>query len=383
MLKELDAEFYLNMSVVDWAMLGVLIGAFLAQVIYILTVYVRIPLWKPKPKTETLEGVSVVVCAKNEERNLRELIPLLMEQNYPTFQVVVVDDNSWDDTQDTLKAFQVSYPNLHCIHLDEDKQQMQGKKFALTLGIKGAKYEQLLLTDADCRPNSKNWILEMTAGLNHNGTDICLGFSPYQKEKGLLNALIRFDAFQAGINFLGLSICGVPYMGVGRNLAYKKELFFKNSGFRSHMHLLSGDDDLFINEVANKQNTTVALIEDSHTFSFAKTTWRDWWVQKKRHLTTANNYKFFHKVLLMIWPSSFTLLWLNAIIWAVMHNQFLIGGGALLLRYLILLVTLHGAMKRLKQRSLFWASPLLEGLLWILNPLLWWSNLLSKPKQWR
>lgn len=383
MFKELEAGFYLNLSVFDWVLLATLAIAFITQVIYILTVYVRIPLWKPRPKTETLEGVSIVICAKNEERNLRELIPILMEQNYPTFQVVVVNDNSWDDTQDTLKAFQVSYPNLHCIHLDEDKQQMQGKKFALTLGIKGAKYEQLLLTDADCRPRNKNWIQEMTAGLNHDGTDICLGFSPYKKEKGLLNALIRFDAFQAGINYLGLSICGVPYMGVGRNLAYKKELFFKNSGFRSHMHILSGDDDLFINEVAHKRNTTVALSEDSHTFSFAKTTWRDWWVQKKRHLTTANNYKFFHKVLLMVWPSSFTLLWFTTILWAVMHNQFLIAGGALLLRYLILLVTLHGAMKRLNQRSLFWSSPLLEGLLWILNPLLWASNLLSKPKQWR
>ena len=376
-------DFYTGLTTIDWIVITVLIGSFLTQMIYTLIVYLKIPLWKPQPKTKILEGVSVVICAKNEEKNLRELIPILMEQNHPKFEVIVVNDKSWDDTKDILKAFQVSHSNLHCIHLEEDKQQMQGKKFALTLGIKGAKYEHLLLTDADCRPKTKNWIFEMTSGLNRQDTDICLGFSPYLQEKGLLNALIRFDAFQAGMNYLGLSICGVPYMGVGRNLAYKKELFFKNSGFRSHIHLLSGDDDLFINEVAKKKNTTVSLNEDSHTFSFAKATWRDWWLQKKRHLTTANNYKSFQKVLLMIWPSSFTLLWFSAIMWMVMHNQFLIAGSILLLRYLILLVTLHGAMKRLKQQSLFWISPLLEGMLWILNPLLWVSNLLSKPKQWR
>ncbi|MGB1031193.1 MAG: glycosyltransferase [Flavobacteriales bacterium] len=380
-MQEILAAFFDSFSTQQWIAFIVLISATFTQLLYILYFFVRIALWKQQDDNAQTLPVSVVICAKNEEKNLRNLIPLLMDQDYPEFEVVVVNDNSWDGSEDTLKAFQVHYPKLHCIHLDEDKQKMQGKKFALTLGIKGAKHDLLLLTDADCSPLSNQWIAQMTKGL-HNETSISIGFSPYKKQKGLLNSLIRYDAFQAGLNYLSFAKAKLPYMGVGRNLAYRKELFFEAGGFRNHMHVASGDDDLFINQMANGKNTSIQIAPDSQTESISKTEFKDWWTQKRRHLTTSSYYKFHHKIFLMVWPCSYYLLWVSAIFWMVMHNSFLIAGACLLLRYGILWLTLRGAMKKTGQLSLFWTAPLLEGLLWIVNPLLWMSNMLSKPKQW-
>jgi len=380
-MQELTAIFFDSFSAFQWGIFITLLSACCLQLFYILFFFVRIALWKQQNTNGQTQPVSVVICAKNEEKNLRNLIPLLMDQDHPEFEVVVVNDNSWDGTEDTLKAFQVEFPKLHCIHLNEDKQRMQGKKFALTLGIKGAQHDLLLLTDTDCSPLSNQWITEMTKGIQ-NETKISIGFSPYKKQKGLLNALIRYDAFQAGLNYMSFAKAKLPYMGVGRNLAYRKELFFEAGGFRKHLHIASGDDDLFINEMANGKNCTIEIEPQSQTESIPKTELKDWWTQKRRHLTTASHYKFHHKVLLMVWPCSYYLLWLSAIFWMVMHNAFLIAGASLLLRYGILWLTLRGAMKKTGQLSLFWASPLLEGLMWIVNPLLWMSNLLSKPKQW-
>jgi len=201
-----------------------------------------------------IQPVSVVIAARNEEKNLLENIPRIMEQDHPNFEVIVVNDSSWDDTADVLKALSLSYPNLKVIHIDEDKQQMQGKKFAITLGIKAAKHDIVLLTDADCSPLYAGWITEMTRHL-HGKKQLALGFSPYFRKPGRLNRIIRFDTLMIACQYLGFAKAGKPYMGVGRNLAYHKDLFFKVGGFKNHYSIASGDDDLFVNQVATSQNT--------------------------------------------------------------------------------------------------------------------------------
>lgn len=380
-MKALTSSFYEQLSLLDQVVLGVLVASLLLQLFYQFYFFVRIALWKHRPLGGHTPPVSIVICAKNEEENLRKLIPVLMDQDYPEFQLVIVNDNSWDETEDILKAFQHSFANLHCIHLDEEKQMMMGKKFALTLGIKGAKYEQLLLTDADCSPHSDQWLRHMMNGAEEK--DIRLGFSPYQKTRGLLNAIIRYDAFQTGLTYLSFAAAGIPYMGVGRNLAYTKSLFFAKGGFKRHYHIASGDDDLFIKENATKSNTGIVFHPDAQTSSPAKKTWKAWWTQRRRHLTTAPHYTFFHKILLALHPTSACAMWLLAVLWSVMHKEFLIASIVLALRYIVQFITFRGAMKRSNQLSLFWASPWLEATLWIINPVLWMSNLFAKPKQWK
>ncbi|MFT4777621.1 MAG: cellulose synthase/poly-beta-1,6-N-acetylglucosamine synthase-like glycosyltransferase [Flavobacteriales bacterium] len=365
------------------ALMFTLISMALIQLSLDLWQYIRLSLWTDRSYPTHSSGVSIVICAKNEEKRLRNLIPILMEQDYPNFEVIIVDDTSWDDTLDTLQAYQVRHSNLHVVSLNEDIQRMRGKKFALTMGIKGYQHDIVLLTDADCVPSGKDWITKMTAPFGDEQVEIVLGASPLNKQKSWLNKVIRFDTSQIAISYLSAGLRKMPYMGVGRNLAYRKEIFFRNSGFKSHLNLASGDDDLFINEVATKKNTHIVVDQDAFTTSDAKETWQDWFVQKRRHLTTAPHYKLKTKFFLILAPLSFNLMWLSAILSMVLHNAFLIASVALLVRYTVHFVTFRGSLKKLGQPDLLFTLPLLEAYQAAINPVLWISNLLSKPRTWK
>ena len=374
----------ISLSYLESGLLGLFILAWVVHVFYALRYF--LPSTKVKTfNQEEQQGVSVIVCARNEEENLRELIPAIMEQEYAEFQLIIVNDSSWDETADILKALQLEYPAMHVIHIDEDKQLMQGKKFALTLGIKAAKYEIVLLTDADCRPRSSTWIQEMTSGLDEK-KEIALGFSGYKKYPGYLNKLIRFDAFVIALNYFGLAKAGMPYMGVGRNLAYTKTAFFRIGGFRAHYKLASGDDDLFVKEAANARNTILKISPDSQTVSEPHKTWSKWTFQKKRHFTTAPLYDGRIKRRLTIWPAMFFMLWGAAIANELIFFKIEICialAAALLLRYLIQFIALYASAKRLKiERDIVWLFPILEKHLIFVQIMLYVHNLVRKPQKW-
>ena len=246
-------------------LLGLAAFFLLIQIFYFVFFFFRLAFHKEqKIDSQSLPPISIIVAARSEAHNLVEFLPYLFEQNYPEFEVVVVNDRSWDDTKEILKAFQLKYSNLHVVNIEETNHKSNGKKMAVTLGIKGAKYEHLALTDADCKPVSQNWLMSIGMKFQNSDTKIVLGYSPFKKEKGFLNSLIRFDGFWVALQYLSFAKAGKPYMGVGRNLAYTKNDFFKIGGFKKHYNLKSGDDDLFVNEIANNRNTAVVLNEDSH-----------------------------------------------------------------------------------------------------------------------
>ncbi len=141
------------------------------------------------------------------------------------------------------------------------------------MGIKSARYETLLLTDADCVPASENWMQLMQDGYRPE-TEIVLGYGGYHPTSSLLNRIIRFETFHAALQYLSYALAGIPYMGVGRNLSYKKDVFLRNKGFSSINQIPGGDDDLFINQVANKHNTAIVIDREAHTLSEAKRTGR-------------------------------------------------------------------------------------------------------------
>jgi biofilm PGA synthesis N-glycosyltransferase PgaC len=274
-------------------------AAFLVQILYWLTIYIRLLFHKPVNAEITRVPVSVIICARNEEENLRNNLPLILEQDYPDFEVVVINDCSTDGTEKYLEKLREEYPVLKYTTIKEDKKFRHGKKLALTIGIKAAQHDLLLLTDADCRPESNHWIAVMQRNFSE-GTDITLGYGGYSEKKGLLNTVIRFETLYIAMQYFNYALAGIPYMGVGRNLAYRKDLFFENKGFARHSHLVSGDDDLFINEVSRRRNTRIEISQDSHTRSESAKTWKEWYFQKRRHLTTGPAYKFLIKFLLSI-----------------------------------------------------------------------------------
>lgn len=327
--------------------------------------------------------VSVIICAKNEATNLRKNLPFILEQDYPSYEVIVVNDNSEDDTSGILSEFKIKYPELQIVNISSETRWLKGKRFALALGIKSAKYDLLLLTDADCYPDSNQWINMMQR--NFNGKkEIVLGYSPYEKMNGMLNKIIRYDAFFAALQYISFALSGLPYMGVGRNLAYKKELFYRNKGFSpDQKHLLSGDDDLFINKAANSKNTIIELDEKSFMLSAPKKKWAHWVYQKNRHLGTGIYYRMKHQILLGLLSLSHFLFYATLFILLLWKENYLIIIYVFMTKLIIQWCILYKPMKRLQVSELWILFPLLDFIYFFIY-LIFAPAIFFKPKnKWK
>ena len=300
-----------------------------------------------------LPAVSVIVCAHNEYDNLQDYLSILLEQDYPCYEVIVVDDSSEDGSDLLLERWSRQYGNLYHTFVPRGARVLSNKKLALTIGIKAAHYDYLLLTDADCRPESKHWIREMMKGFSNEQTELVLGFSPYFEKSDLLNHLIGYDTLFNGLQYMGMARAGKPYMGVGRNLAYKRETFFSVGGFKGLLGNRAGDDDLFVNRIANAANTVVVNNPNSIVWSVPKTTWREWFHQKRRHLSVSPQYRTKSKIQLTLEPLSRGIFYASLLISAIVGNIELISIALalFLLRLLVQLIIINVSARRLNMRG--------------------------------
>lgn len=275
------------------------------QIFYYLYFFRRIAFFKKNERSQTqTHPVSVIICAKDEAENLAALLPGSLVQKYKTtHEVIVVNDNSTDESKYILEEYQRTFKQLKIVELKQEARFIPGKKFPLSVGIKTARHEIVLLTDADCVPASENWIEKMQENF-HDGIEIVLGYSPFQKKKGWLNKLVRWESFHTALQYLSYAQSGLAYMGVGRNLSYKKIAFFRHKGFSAFNHLPGGDDDLFINKAATSKNVAIALDPETFTLTKPPVSWKQWKKQKARHYTTARYYKKTHKFLLGLYAFS-------------------------------------------------------------------------------
>ena len=325
-----------SLTIFDYILLGLLLVAFLAQLYFYLR-YLLAParqLRKDKKTNEQMvndqmvnaPGVSVILCAHNESDNLSQYLQALLTQDYPEYEVIVVDDGSEDNTRQVIEDYMARDSRLHMTFVPYGARVNSTKKLALTLAAKAAQYDYFLLTDADCVPESDQWISEMMRGFDkspitndQSPVDIVLGFGAYFHTKGHVNRLIQYDTLFNGLHYLGAALCGHPYMGVGRNLAYRKSLFFESGGFTHLMTSKAGDDDLFVNHVATPANTAVVLSRDSYTWSPAKRTLKEWWQQKRRHLSVSPAYRPQTKFRLSLEPLTRGLFYASVI--AIIASQ--------------------------------------------------------------
>jgi cellulose synthase/poly-beta-1,6-N-acetylglucosamine synthase-like glycosyltransferase len=325
--------------------------------------------------------LTLIIAARDEEYNLRKYLPIWLSQNHRAYEVMVVNDCSDDDTEFVLAEFQRKYPHLQVINLQESNIFKGGKKYALSLGIKGAQFERLIFSDADCKPASSDYLALMSAQFAKD-KEIVLGFGHYIKTKGFLNYLIRMDTIQIAIQYLGLAERGFPYMGVGRNLAYYKGVFFEIGGFKKHQDLKWGDDDLFINQVATKNNTVVCATPDAITFSKARESFSSWITQKRRHMSTAVKYKLSTKVLLAIKPIRIVAYY-SVLTLGLLHNDllisFLISALILYLTHSLIFIALNKKIGQVENAAFF---PIIELFLFLVNLLIYISTWLKKPTKW-
>jgi glycosyltransferase involved in cell wall biosynthesis len=262
--------------------IGGIVGALtLVQVLYLFIVYGatrRRYLAEKKGKlnvTDQKPGLSVVIATADQEEMLAKHLPRILEQDYPDFEVIVVDDNSKDDTQALLERLAQQYPHLYVTHTSDSIRYISHKKLALTLGIKAAKKEWVVFTEANCYPTSQQWLARMAQHCTEN-IDVVLGYSNYERKPGVANWCMVYDTLLQQVRLIGLTLLGRGYMGIGRNMAYRRELFFTHKGYSRHLDLERGEDDLFIYEHIPAERITADFNADSVVrCASGSTTWKN------------------------------------------------------------------------------------------------------------
>lgn len=348
----------------EFSFLEILFGSvIILQLAYYWIIFSRVAFFKAKAAgLADTTPCSVIVCAHDEEDNLKELVPLLLQQDHPNFEVIVVEDRSNDDSYEWLLRYQPNDARLKIVKVDTVPGDLNGKKYGLTLGIKAAQNDHILFTDADCRPVSTSWLRQMVSRYQE-GTKIVLGYSPYQKGKGILNGFIRFETLWTGVQYLGFALSGMPYMGVGRNLSYKKDFFLGNKGFLRHMKITGGDDDLFVNQYAKSKNTEVCIGEASCMLSKPKTTWKEYFVQKKRHYSVGKLYQFKHKLVLSGLFFSNVLFWVLLIPSLLLFTENIFLWILVFLRLISFYSVLGLSAKKLGDTASIWSLLIFDFLL--------------------
>ena len=356
------------------------IGTIIVQLYYILLIFQKLAFFNPQKKSTVNEiPISVIIAARNESHNLRENLRFILEQNYSNFEVIVVNNNSSDDSYQVLSALKKGYNHLEIIEFNNPDHVRQGKKLPLTLGIKAAKNEHLLLTDADCKPKSNQWIKKMARGFKEK--EIILGYGPYIKTSGLLNSIIRFDTAWIGMNYLSFALNGLAYMGVGRNLAYTKSAYQAVDGYKSHHMLASGDDDLFIQEASKNSSLGIEIDADTHCFSPSKNTWSEWVHQKSRHFTTTPKYSFIKKLLLATYPITLVAAWFSFVSLMILSNSVFIC-FIMILFYAIKWWIQGKCLIKLNERKFALFFPFWDLFYSFLSPVLYMMGKTKQNKNW-
>lgn len=329
----------INFSIIEWSILGGLLLFFIIQFLFYFLlfkkpyVYEKKRIIKSVPDTD-LPPISVVIVSKNESENLATTLPFILEQDYPNFEVVVVNSGSTDETDMLLTGLKQKYPHLYYTYIPKEAERLNEKKLALTVGIKAAKNDILIFTEAFCKPVSDKWIREFAIEFI-NGKDIVLGFCKYNiPGKVPMKRFIQYDNLVHSLKYLSMAIARKPFMGIGKNMAYRKEYFFREKGFSSFLNIDGGEDDLFINGIANKNNTAVVISPDSFTESNVVNNFATWRFIKSKYLYTKQFYKG-ARSFIFGWETftkySFYICLILAIQAGIHFNNFILLGIAILL----------------------------------------------------
>lgn len=325
--------------------------------------------------------VSVIIAARNERINLAKNLPSVLKQNYENYEVVVINDGSWDGSKDLLSELSRTESRLKIVNLELDEKFHRGKKFALTMGIKAATHEHLLFMDADCTPAGDRWIASMMHHLVHK--QVVLGNSPLTVNKNLLGSIVNYETFHTAVQYLGYARRGIPYMGVGRNLGYTKSVFFANKGFASHQHIMSGDDDLFVQEVARADTTSISLDPNSFTYSPGPENTASWIKQKIRHLSTGKLYKTKFKLLLGMYSVFHLLVYICVIAFMCIEpDVWYIGIALLATKWIVQWIVFYGPSHRLGYKKIGYALPYYDILYTIFLLFFGLAKPFLKPKTW-
>ena len=371
--------FYNQLSFIVLVCFGL---ALLIQLYYHWGVFSRVAFYKKKRQRKedsALEPVSVVICARDAYEHLSELIPALLHQDYPDYEIVVVNDCSDDETEEYLKDLERKEAKVKPVQLKQHLNFFNGKKFPLSMGIKSAKNDLLILTDCNCMPVNDQW-LRSVVDCYEEGTEVVIGYSPFVHKKNSLNRIMRFDALQNALLYLSSALKGHPYMGIGKNLSYRKALFYRNNGFISHYTTSAGDDDLFVNQVARKENTEVLIDAENAILATPTRSLRIWMRQKSSRYSTIPKYNARARLSLSLFYLSQFLFYASFVALLCLKPAFALSFGSafyipilvffFMLRFATQLIIYHKSSKRLGEKGLLPGLLVYDFLFALLSPLL-------------
>lgn len=353
------------------------------QLIYYLVLYNRIGRRNRKAQrnelhfTQELPPLSVIICARDEAENLRRNLPAILTQDYPEFEVIVINDGEKNESEDYLLQLEEQYRNLYHSFVPDSSRYISRKKLAVTLGIRASRYDWLVLTEANCQPQSNQWLRLLARNFTPH-TEVVLGYSGYERGKGWLRRCCAFDGLFNAMRYLGFALGGHPYMGIGRNLAYRKQLFYDQKGFSAHLNLRRGDDDLFVNQVAHGENTRVETDPEAIVRMQPIYRGKDWREEKIGYASTARQYKGLQRWLAGLETFSrllFYAAWLSMTVMGILHFHWIVAGiGVLffLLRFAVQAIVINTTAQSLNEKYRYRLTlPLFD----LLQPLqsLWWK----------
>lgn len=367
----------LTFSTIEIYLTGITLLLFVIQLMYNLVIYARLLRFSKKrsqsetsTKNTSLPPVSVIIYARGDAESLRTNLPIFFSQDYPDYEVIVVNDGEDTDSEDILKILSSEYKHLYYTYVPVDTQYLSHKKLALTMGIKAAKNDILLFSEANCQPLSSKWIETMADSYTPK-TDICLGFCAYQKDKGFLNKLISYDNLLNGLQYLSSALIHHPFSGNGRNLSYRRNLFFAHKGYSKSLNIHAGADDLFINETATKQNTQVNFSPES-IIKIENCDYRSWKETKISRAVTRQFFKgsslVFHR-LYDVTLFLFLMAALSTIFIGISNNWLIsiIAGLLIIVRFITKATVFRKASLLLQQKTLCLSLLILELVLPIYN----------------
>ena len=363
-----------------------LIGAcvfVLIQLVYVFNFYLRLAYRRKSndPQVSSFPPVSVIIAARNESDNLYENLPTILSQDYPEYEVIVVNNQSIDDSNWILTAFAQQFTQLKVVEISKSPHLKPGKKLPITLGIKAAKYEHLLLTDADCLPNSNQWIKQMMQQIKAS-QQLVIGYSPFIQTKGFLNKLIRFDNTWLSASAFAYALANFPFKANGRNLAYTRTLFQKVNGFKSHYAISPGDDDLLLQDAIKYSAVATGLSPESFVRSAAPKTWKEWFRQKAKYHMSSARFPFIKKVVLGIYPLSVILLWISFVA-LFFRMEYLPLSSSLFLGVIMIKWWIQGmCFKRLAEPKIFLFFPIWDLFYSILMPIVYYIAERQKYYRW-
>lgn len=371
-----------TLDTTEISLLAVAGGLFLIQALYYLCLYNRIGARARAVKRgdahfiQELPPISVIICAREESENLRRNLHAVLEQDYPQFEVIVINDGNTDESEDYLTMLEEQYPHLYHSFVPDSSRYISRKKLAVTLGIKASKYDWLVFTHANCMPQSDQW-LRLLARNFTSRTQVVLGYSNYEHCKGWLHKRVAFDNLFTSMRYLGFALAGSPYMGIGRNLAYRKELFYQQKGFSAHLNLQRGEDDLFVNHVANSDNTRVETDANAIVHMQPVARAKDWKEEKIGYASTARLYHGLQRWfsgLETLTRLAFSAFWIAAAVTGILHFHWLAAGIALLLfllRFTMQAIIVNKTAKALNEKRRYYFTLPVFDLLQPIQSLRW------------